>query len=348
MRKKFMCCALCVSLLALCGSAWADVTINSENFPDENFRDYVAKVVFKKNVNDTVSDEEIAAITKLDLTVVHTEIKSLEGIEHFTALTTLNCSQKSLTVLDLSKNVSLDTIYCNNNALTTLTLGDNTNLTYLECSYNKLETLDLSGNTALTNVACQNNRLMSLDITMNTELIHLYCNNNRLSKLDISKNSNLKFLHIQNNRFTTFDATVQPELPTIRCEAQEVSINALSEDEYGYQLAFSALSLNRDLFTNFVEDTEAFDSSGNAIEVEDRADAEIFYFEVRPALFKYKYNVGYDKLMDVTVKFGEYNDDDDDDGKVVGSSGGGGGGCDSGFGFMGLIFVSAIAFRKRK
>ena len=332
MRKKFMCCALCVSLLALCGSAWADVTINSENFPDENFRDYVAKVVFKKNVNDTVSDEEIAAITKLDLTVVHTEIKSLEGIEHFTALTTLDCSQKSLTALDVSKNVSLNNVDCSTNEIATLTLGNNTNLTVLNCGHNRLEALDLSGCTSLTN---------------------LFCNNNRLRAIDLDKNRAINYLMIKENRLTTLDVTPCENINTLICDSQKVSTNALQEDAYGYKLYFNALSIDYGVERSLIYDIKAFDSSGNEVEFSDSTELiEFPDLEKRPSKLTYNYKTGKsdDSLMDVTVTLLKDGEDDDDDNPtpVTGGTGGGGGGCDSGFGFMGLIFVSAIAFRKRK
>ena len=357
MRKKFLHYMLCISLLVsccVCSLAWADVSIDKSIFPDDVFRSHVT-VFFDTDKDARLSDSEIAKVTKMDLAKASSpNIESLEGIQYFTALTELECQNLKLTSLDMSQNLLLETLLCYNNNIQFLNISGNTNLSLLNCGKNSLEALDVSNNTKLESLYCQENKLTSLNTTKNTELINLYCSNNRLRELDISKNQELKFLQIQKNRFTTFDATVRPDLTSITCNGQEVSIETLSEDEYGFQLAFSVLSLRREMFPPnspvMVRDIQAFDSAGKSIDVEARVDNEIFYFDVRPSTLKYNYNVGYDDpLMDVTVKFGKNDDDDDNPTPVTGGTGGGGGGgCDSGFGFMGLIFVSAIAFRKRK
>jgi Leucine-rich repeat (LRR) protein len=46
-------------------------------------------------------------------------IFNLTGIEAFTALTYLNCTDNKLTSLDVSKNIALTHLYCSNNQLTT-------------------------------------------------------------------------------------------------------------------------------------------------------------------------------------------------------------------------------------
>ena len=95
--------------------AWADVVINEENFPDNNFRSAIMYSGFNEDYNDVLTDEEIANATSLSVSSY--SITNLKGIEFFTALTELNCQFNQLTALDLSKNKALTSISCYSNQL---------------------------------------------------------------------------------------------------------------------------------------------------------------------------------------------------------------------------------------
>ena len=62
-------------------------------------------------------------------------IESLEGIQHFTYLTSLNCSKNKLEHLDVSKNKALKYLNCSSN-----------NLVELDLSHNMLERCNCSNN----------------------------------------------------------------------------------------------------------------------------------------------------------------------------------------------------------
>ena len=92
-------------------SAEGEVVVNKVNFPDHIFRAYVRD--YDKNIDDVLSKEEISSITSID--VPKKGVESLEGIEYFTELTTLDCSQNKLTSLDVSKNTKLKSLNCSDN-----------------------------------------------------------------------------------------------------------------------------------------------------------------------------------------------------------------------------------------
>ena len=92
-------------------TASADVEINETNFPDENFREYLQRY----GVNGIITDEEIKGITYID--VGGRSISNLQGIEHFTALTELNCTSNQLTSLDVSGCTALTELECYKNHL---------------------------------------------------------------------------------------------------------------------------------------------------------------------------------------------------------------------------------------
>jgi Leucine-rich repeat (LRR) protein len=133
------------------------IEISEENFPDENFRAYVSSEDIDRNRDGYLSDDEIAAVTEID--VMDMDIEDLTGIGYFTALKTLYAGGNKLTELDLSKNTALDYLSCSDNQLTELDLGENTALTTLYCGGNQLTELDLRNNTKLESVNICNSQI---------------------------------------------------------------------------------------------------------------------------------------------------------------------------------------------
>ena len=157
-------------------------------------------------------------------------IKSLKGIEYFTALTGLTCMNNSLTTLDLSKNTALETLICYRNQLTSLEVNGCTALNWLLCSGNQLTALDLSKNTALTKLECSTNQLTSIDVSNNTALKDLVCSGNQLTTLDLSKNTALKCLWCEENQLTTLDLSKNTALIELRCYYNQLTTLDLSKN----------------------------------------------------------------------------------------------------------------------
>jgi PKD repeat protein len=137
-------------------------------------------------------------------------ISDLTGIEAFTAITALYCSNNQLNTLNVSSNIALQTLFCESNQFTSLDVSSNTNLSYLRCSGNQLTALNVSDNTLLTDLYCLNNQITSLDLSANSNLTALNCSNNLLTSLNV-KNGN-------NPNMTTFVAVDNPELSCIRVD----------------------------------------------------------------------------------------------------------------------------------
>lgn len=110
------------------------IPIDETTFPDENFRNWVLAQDYGQD--GALTDEEIASVTSMD--VSGQGIKDLTGIEFFTELTDLNCSDNELTSLDVSQNTALTTLDCSNNQLTELDVTANTALTWLACYNNQI------------------------------------------------------------------------------------------------------------------------------------------------------------------------------------------------------------------
>ncbi len=194
--------------------------INDINFPDANFRAIVTGNTIDTTDDDVLSDSEIQAVASLD--VSSSSISDLTGIEHFTALTYLNCQNNKLTSLDISKNTALTRLDCYSNQLTSLDVSKNTALKELDCDNNKLPSLDVSKNTALISLLCYSNRLASLDVTNNTVLTSLNCHTNQLTRLDVSKNTALIALLCHSNQLPILDVSKNTALITLFCDTNQL------------------------------------------------------------------------------------------------------------------------------
>ena len=179
--------------------------INATNFPDATFRSYV-KANCQSNGDEYLTAEEMAAVTVID--VRNKGIAKLNGIERFTALKELYCSQNKLTALDVTKN---------------------TQLTRLACGSNKLKTLDVTKNTKLENFHCANNQLTSLNVTKNTKLWRLVCTTNQLTKLDVSKNTLLTEFRCNENKLTSLLVTNNKKLKTLECCNNQIKADAMDK-----------------------------------------------------------------------------------------------------------------------
>ena len=188
------------------------VGIDEYNFPDEVFREYVEQ--FDTDNNDALSNEELAAVTTMD---VIGNVADLTGIENFTSLKRLEVQNQQLTKLDVSKLTELETLWCDNNQLTSLDLTLNTKLTNLQCTNNLLETLNLAHNTTLTQLWCDNNQLTQLDVANNTALELLSCSYNQLNTLNVAQNTALEDLRCYHNQLTTLDLSTNVNLEIIEC-----------------------------------------------------------------------------------------------------------------------------------
>ena len=238
--KKILCAVVFLCMIVTC--ARADVAVDAANFPDAVFRSYVSSN-FDSDNNGALSDSEIAGAT--GIYVSGQGISSLSGIEHFTALTVLWCSNNQLSVLDVSHNTALQVLHCEYNQLGVLDVSGNTALTELHCEENQITTLDtasntaltrlscfrnyqlaslnLSNNTALTYLSCYNNSLSALDVSSNTALTHLACSSNQLEALDVSSNTALVYLSCRDNRLSALDVSNNTALVTLSCKGNRLA-----------------------------------------------------------------------------------------------------------------------------
>ncbi|TGD59851.1 DUF7619 domain-containing protein, partial [Flavobacterium humi] len=166
-------------------------------------------------------------------------ISNLSGIEYFTNLQSLNCSENDLTSLPVSPLINLKYLSCGENHLTSLSLSSlvnlqyldcrsnnftsvnpnqNPTLKYLDCSFNPLTSLNVTQNLALETLECTNNQLVSLDVIQNSALLKLNCTGNQLTNLNVTQNPSLVYLYCANNQLASLDLTQNHALVQFWCE----------------------------------------------------------------------------------------------------------------------------------
>ena len=184
-----------------------ETEINSKNFPDDIFREYVSQK-FDRNNDGKLSAEELKAdkYKGLVINVSGMKIKDLSGIELFAELTELDCSNTLITELDVSKNRKLRTLICGRCGITGLDVTNNRLLETLECSNgyfgigeNEYASapglIDLSKNKKLKRLVLQNAMLTQVDVSKNTGLVYLDVSWNYLEGLDVTNNTALEELN---------------------------------------------------------------------------------------------------------------------------------------------------------
>ena len=132
-----------------------NIEINETNFPDANFRAWLLEQEY--GVDGMITSDEIASINNISVTFK--DIQSLQGIEFFTELTTLQSSSNKLTSLDVSAFKKLHDLYCDYNQLTSLNVSGCPKLFNLYCNNNQLTSLDVSGCPYISMIRCFNNQL---------------------------------------------------------------------------------------------------------------------------------------------------------------------------------------------
>ena len=135
--------AMCLSLLPASALALGgNVEINEANFPDPTFRAYLSKE-YDLNSDGVFTPDELKRVDRIQLDGYSVpgpeKITTLEGIQLFPNLTTLDCDYNKLTSLDLTGCTNLTSLFCYNNQLTSLDLTGCTNLTHMLFSNNRRE-----------------------------------------------------------------------------------------------------------------------------------------------------------------------------------------------------------------
>ncbi|RZJ52500.1 MAG: hypothetical protein EOO44_11595 [Flavobacterium sp.] len=218
--------------------------------PDAAFEQIIINMGFDTApVNGSVPTYQIKKITHLTLN--DSGVADLTGLQDFTALESLSCSNLygtsviKLTTIDLSKNTALKSLNLGSNKIATLDISKNLALQSIEVSGNFLSTLNVSKHTALTKIFCADNPITSLDISNNVLLEQLAISQSSINNIDVSKNPALQYLYCNGSKLTTLDVTKNPSLKVLYCIDNELKTLDLSQN-----MGLTGLSCGKNEITN--------------------------------------------------------------------------------------------------
>ena len=277
-------------------------------FKDPKFLEELLRNDVDRNGDGQISEKEAMLVETL---YISGDIRNLEEIKYFTALTSLNYNNQ-LTSLDVSKNTALTELWCDDNQLTSLDVSKNTALTYLSCDNNQLTSLDVSKNTALTELWCDNNQLTSLDVSKNTALTELHCSNNQPTSLDVSKNTALTYLNCYNynNQLTSLDVSKNTALTELWCDDNQLTSLDVSNNTALTKLSccnnqLTSLDVSKNIALIYLW---CYDNQLTSLDLHNNRLLEYLYISNNPLqkLILYKYHIIDDSDMeDIESEYGD-------------------------------------------
>jgi len=193
------------------------------NFPDANFKtkllaaspsntiasihvwppindQTIIYVKIDANNNGEIEVSEAAAIFSLN--VSGSNISSLIGIEYFSGLNDLNCSNNHLNSIVYGSIFQI-TLNCSNNQLTSFDFSNFNYPLFLNCANNLITSFDFSTLQYALSLSCSNNPLTSIETGSYHGLISLGCSNTTATIIDISGNNGCEYFTCNNNNNLT-------------------------------------------------------------------------------------------------------------------------------------------------
>jgi hypothetical protein len=198
---------LLLSIIAIVGFSF---NVHSQNVtvPDPNFKSYLLNT---PNIN-TNDDSEIQVSEAIAYTgaILCSEklISNMTGLEAFVNIVHLDCSDNSISTLEVSSNVKMTALICSNNSIKTLDLSENISLGTLDCHQNFLSSLNVANgyNIFLRNLTTVDNPMLTCiqvdDIEWSVNnwqgidditLFNTNCSNTAVSDLSANQNKILLF-----------------------------------------------------------------------------------------------------------------------------------------------------------
>lgn len=176
-------------------------------------------------------------------------IDSMEGIEYFTNLRTLNCSSHYLDELDVTALVNLEELNCNYTYLDNLYVSGLSHLKVLKCAQVNATSLNLTGLTALENLDCYNSDIQSLNLSHCPNLkTFAFAYANYFTSLNVSGLQHLEQISVYGANVPTLTLSNLPSLKKVWWYDNETAVLNLSglpnlEELYCYQNDLTSLPL---------------------------------------------------------------------------------------------------------
>lgn len=195
---------------------------------DEAFKAYCKE--FDLNEDGILSPKEAAKVDRISISSLLFRVETLEGIQYFPNLTTLDFAASYNKSLDLSKNTKLKRLmYCFNSKLDKIDLSKNTELTYILFEHTAFTSIDLSHNKKIDSLECKETKnLKEINLGDNPSLKYFSIGENDIEVLDISQCINLEELKWYGTKYSKIDLIKNINL---------LKLTILGDQPYGMDLS---------------------------------------------------------------------------------------------------------------
>ena len=232
-----------IYFLLLAFSFFTTANAQIVNIPDANFKAKLLEANYFNGIAQNLSNQYIKIDANNDgqiqesealqvkvLDIPSAKIESLMGLEKFTNLQGLNCTNNKLTILDVTNLKNLKELFCSTNQLISINVSGLINMQNLDCDSNQLTSINILGLKNLINLNCGFNKLSSINVTESISLKTLSFSGNHLSTIDLTSLVGLEELNCEYNQLSALDVTNLKNLKRLICGSNlftNLNLNAL-------------------------------------------------------------------------------------------------------------------------
>lgn len=183
-----------------------------------------SSITIDLNGDGEIDVAEASGVSSLNLN--SSSITDITGINAFSNIKVLVCSQNQIESIDVTGLQLLEILQCMESEISSIDVSNLVNLKNLLCYDNALSSINLSGCNGLIYLSAYNNNLTSLEIGPCPNLETLDCWENQLTSLNVNHLSGLKYLYCYRNQLTEMDLSGMSNLLSFSCvENQITSLN---------------------------------------------------------------------------------------------------------------------------
>lgn len=225
--------------------------LNGQNiiFADNNLKSALISSLCVDTNNDGIADTDAdidnngeislnEALLVNTLSLENKNITSLNGLEYFTNLETLDVSQNLITSINFTSFPNLIDIVISNNLLTNITITNNNVIKYISANNNQINNVNITNCSSLDLISLDANQISTINLqnlplltilSLNynqltnfnaynfPELITLEIDNNALTSLNFNNSGKIALIYCINNNLTTLNVSNLSHLTEVRC-----------------------------------------------------------------------------------------------------------------------------------
>lgn len=229
------------------------------NIPDIYLKSYLVEN-YDTDKDGEISEAEALDIKKIDVSPSIYSVRTLSGIEYFTNLESLNCSDNRITDIDLSHAAGLKYLNCSGNSIEEISISKNPSVVMLSCYGNPIKKLAIDGCKDLKELYLYSNgwdciqdssisienykqaktfelnanntpfvkfsftnapEVMSLNLYGDFEYVNV-SGNKSIAAFDVSNFTNLEHLYVSGCNLGTVDVSSNTKLKVLNCSGNDI------------------------------------------------------------------------------------------------------------------------------